>query len=73
MSGTELFPSTLWLPCLSSIRLSPVGLVLAILALIVTAVMLRYTCIGLNLRAIGGNPGPRISSGSSPEDTCFSP
>ncbi len=55
MSGTEVFPQTLWLPFLSTIRLSPVGLVLALTAVMVTAWMLRYTWVGLGLKAIGKN------------------
>jgi len=55
MSGTEVFPQTLWLPFLSTIRLSPVGLVLALAAVMVTAWMLRYTWVGLGLKAIGKN------------------
>ncbi len=56
MSGTELFSRELWLPVLRPFRLSPVGLTLAVLAVIVTALLLRYTRVGLSLRAIGGNP-----------------
>lgn len=56
MSGTELFPRELWLPMISGFRISPVGLGLALLAIIITALTLRYTRIGLNLKAIGGNP-----------------
>ncbi len=56
MSGTEIFPHTMWLPHLTSIRLSPVGLGLVTLALVITALMLRYTRIGLYLKAIGNNP-----------------
>ena len=55
MSGTEMFPAKLWLPYLESVRLSPFGLSFAILAIIVTAVMLSYTRIGLGLRAVGSN------------------
>ena len=56
MSGTETFPPELWLSHLASIRLSPVALVLVILSLIITGLMLRYSRIGLNLKAIGSNP-----------------
>jgi simple sugar transport system permease protein len=56
MSGTETFPPELWLSHLTSIRLSPAALVLVILSLIVTGLLLRYSRIGLNLKAIGGNP-----------------
>ena len=66
MSGTELFPPKLWLPYLSSIRLSPTGLSLALLAIALTAIMLRYTRIGLNLRAIGSNPHASFLFGLKP-------
>jgi len=55
MSGTELLPRELWLSYVSHIRLSPVGFILAAIAIVVTALMLRYTKIGLYLRAIGSN------------------
>jgi simple sugar transport system permease protein len=55
MSGTEIFPTDLWLPYLTALRLSPVALALVFLAVFLTAIMLRYTRIGLNLKAIGGN------------------
>ena len=55
MSGTELLPRELWLSYVSHIRFSPVGLTLAVIAIIVTALMLRYTKIGLYLKAIGSN------------------
>jgi len=67
MSGTELFPAKLWLPYLSAIRLSPVGLSFALIALIITAVMLRYSRIGLNLKAIGGNPRAACLFGLKPD------
>lgn len=67
MSGTALFPAKLWLPHLSAIRLSPVGLSFALIALIVTAVMLRYSRIGLNLKAIGGNPRAACLFGLKPD------
>jgi simple sugar transport system permease protein len=56
MSGTEPFPTELWLPHLAALRLSPVGLIFALSAVVLTALMLRYTRIGLNLKAIGNNP-----------------
>ncbi|MBW2637973.1 MAG: ABC transporter permease [Deltaproteobacteria bacterium] len=56
MSGTEVLPRELWLSYISGIRLSPLGLSLAICAIVVTAVMLRYTKIGLYLKALGSNP-----------------
>jgi ABC-type uncharacterized transport system permease subunit len=56
MSGTELLPRELWLSYISNIRFSPLGLSIALIAVIVTAVMLRYTKIGLYLKALGSNP-----------------
>jgi simple sugar transport system permease protein len=56
MSGTETFPVKLWLPHLASIRLSPLALALVVVSLILTGVLVRYTRIGLNLKAIGNNP-----------------
>lgn len=55
MSGTALFPPQLWMPYFSSIRLSPAALSLALITLVLTAFMLRYTRIGLILKAIGNN------------------
>jgi simple sugar transport system permease protein len=56
MSGTEVFPTRLWLSQLESIRLSLPALAIVCIALILTALLLRYTKIGLNLKAIGSNP-----------------
>ncbi len=56
MSGTELFPPAVWLPTLLSYRLSILGLVLAIAAILVTTFLLRHTRIGLAINAIGRNP-----------------
>ena len=56
MSGTEVFPTQLWLSQLASIRLSLPALAIVCIALILTALILRYTRIGLNLKAIGSNP-----------------
>ncbi len=66
MSGTALFPRELWLPSLGSLRLSPVGLAFALAAVAATAVLLRYTRIGLNLKAIGGNPRAAYLFGLKP-------
>ncbi|QTA92225.1 ABC transporter permease [Desulfonema magnum] len=67
MSGTELFPPKLWLSYLSFIRLSPAGLFLALIAIGVTAFMLRYARIGLSLRAIGNNPHAAYLFGLKPD------
>lgn len=55
MSGTELFSQKLWLPFLDVLRLSPLGLAFALTALVLTALILQYTRMGLNLKAIGNN------------------
>ena len=55
MSGTAPFPTDLWLPQIQALRLSPVGLGLAVAAILFSAVALRYTRMGLRLRAVGGN------------------
>jgi simple sugar transport system permease protein len=67
MSGTEIFPQELWLPFVSALRLSPGGLALALLALIVTALLLRYTHMGLNLKAIGNNREAAYLLGLNPD------
>jgi simple sugar transport system permease protein len=67
MSGTELFPQELWLPHLQAVRLSPLGLSLAVAALILTALILRYTHMGLNLKAIGNNPDAAYLFGLKPD------
>ena len=55
MSGTAPFPTDLWLPQIQALRLSPVGLGLAVAAILFSAATLRYTRMGLRLRAVGGN------------------
>jgi ABC-type uncharacterized transport system permease subunit len=66
MSGTEIFPTDLWLPYNISLRLSPIGLACAIGALILTAAMLRHTKVGLYLKAIGNNPNSSYLFGLKP-------
>lgn len=65
MSGTEIFPSELWLPYLSAVRLSPIGILFVVVSLAVSGVMLYYTRVGLNLKAIGNNPEAARISGLS--------
>jgi len=67
MSGTEVFPSELWLPYLASSRICLPGLVLALLALVVTAVILKQTRVGLNLKAIGSNRDAAYLFGLNPD------
>jgi len=67
MSGTELFPQELWLPFFPALRLSPVGLMLALTTLALTALLLRYTHMGLNLKAIGNNRHAAYLFGLKPD------
>jgi len=66
MSGTETFPIKLWLPHLASMRLSPIALTIVIISLILTGLLLKYTRIGLNLKAIGNNPNAAFLYGLKP-------
>ena len=56
MSGTQPFSPELWLPTIPSLRLPPIGLVLAVAAVLSTAWVLNRTRLGLALRGIGNNP-----------------
>ena len=67
MSGTETFPVKLWLPHLASIRLSPAALIIVIVSLILSGLLLRYTRIGLNLKAIGNNRKAAFLFGLKPD------
>jgi simple sugar transport system permease protein len=55
MSGTQPFDETLWLPMLKGTSLSPWGLALSILMVIVVYLLLRGTYFGLRLKAVGRN------------------
>lgn len=55
MSGTELFPDSLWLPTVGRTATSPIALLIAIAAVGMTLVVLRGTYFGLRLRAVGQN------------------
>lgn len=55
MSGTEPFPTRLWLPQIPELRLSIWSLVLGLLGVIVVYLMLRSTYLGLKLKAVGKN------------------
>ncbi|MEJ2038956.1 MAG: hypothetical protein P8X55_08490 [Desulfosarcinaceae bacterium] len=67
MSGTEIFPQSLWLTQLPGLRLSPLSLGLVAAAMITTALLLRYTRIGLCLKAIGSNSKSALLFGLQPE------
>ena len=66
MSGTETFPATLWLNAPALLRIPPVALALVVAALVATGLMLRYTRIGLDLKAVGRNPGAAFLYGLKP-------
>ncbi len=67
MSGTELFPIELWLSSLKGFRISPVGFSLTVAAVVLTALILRYTKIGLHLKAVGANPFASRLFGLNPD------
>ena len=67
MSGTETFPINLWLPHLASIHLSPLALSIVVVSLILTGLLIRYSRIGLNLKAIGNNPKAAFIFGLKPD------
>jgi len=56
MSGTELFGPSAWLPNFPSLALGPFELILAGVAILGAAFVLRGTMWGLKLRALGKNP-----------------
>jgi ABC-type uncharacterized transport system permease subunit len=66
MSGTEIFPRALWLHDLPSIRFSPAALAMVVISLVLTGLLLRYTRIGLNLKAIGNNQRSAFLFGLKP-------
>ncbi len=54
-SGTEPFPSSMWLPAFKGFHISPVEILIGLIAIFLIAVMLRGTYLGLQLKAIGKN------------------
>jgi len=54
-SGTQPFPSSLWLPALQDLPVSPIEVLLGLAAIAAIAVSLRGTYFGLRLKAIGKN------------------
>jgi len=54
-SGTEPFPSSLWLPAFKGFQISPIEILLGLIAIFIIALMLRGTYFGLELKAIGKN------------------
>jgi simple sugar transport system permease protein len=55
MSGTEPFREEVWLPTIAQTDVSPVALMMAIAAVLLTLITLRSTYFGLQLRAVGQN------------------
>jgi simple sugar transport system permease protein len=55
MSGTQPFDEKLWLPTLPGTGLSPWGVGLSILVVIIVYLLLRGTYFGLRLKAVGKN------------------
>jgi simple sugar transport system permease protein len=66
MSGTETFPTALWLNAPALLRIPPAALALVAAALVATGLLLRYTWIGLDLKAVGCNPGAAFLYGLKP-------
>jgi simple sugar transport system permease protein len=54
-SGTEPFPPSLWLPAFEGFQVSPIEILLGLIAIILMALVLRGTYFGLQLKAIGKN------------------
>jgi len=67
MSGTQPFSPEMWLPTLSALRLSPVGLLLTMVVLTGTGWVLKSTRLGLALKGIGHNPKAAYLHGLKPE------
>ncbi len=55
-SGTEPFPPSLWLPAWKWFQVSPIEIMIGLLAIVMVAGLLRGTYLGLQLKAIGKNP-----------------
>ena len=66
MSGTEPLHPSLWLKELKGLSLSPVSLVLALLAIGLVIYLLRSTRWGLSLKAVGQNPNAALLFGLKP-------
>ena len=54
-SGTEPFPSSMWLPAFNGFHVSPFEVLIGLIAIVMIAVVLRGTYFGLQLKAIGKN------------------
>jgi ABC-type uncharacterized transport system permease subunit len=67
MSGTQPFSPELWLSTIPSLRLPPIGLGLAVVAVLSTAWVLNRTRLGLALSGIGNNPRAAYLHGLKPD------
>ncbi len=67
MSGTEIFPTELWLTDHPWLQISLVGLLLAISVMIFTGFLLERTNMGLGLKAIGINNRSAFLFGLKPD------
>jgi ABC-type uncharacterized transport system permease subunit len=54
-SGTEPFPPSLWLPAFKGFQVSPIEILMGLIAIVLMAMVLRGTYFGLQLKAIGKN------------------
>jgi simple sugar transport system permease protein len=54
-SGTQPFPPSLWLPAFNGFQVSPIEVLLGLVAMALVTLALRGTHFGLKLRAIGKN------------------
>jgi simple sugar transport system permease protein len=67
MSGTATLSEALWLYTPAALRIPPVALVLATLALLATALLLERTRFGLAVKAVGRNPVASVLYGLRPK------
>ena len=54
-SGTEPFSPSLWLPAFKGFQVSPIEILIGLIAIVLMAMVLRGTYFGLQLKAIGKN------------------
>jgi ABC-type uncharacterized transport system permease subunit len=66
MSGTEVFPPSMWLPTLAYGRISLIGLALTLGVLLTTGWILARTRLGLALKGIGNNATAAFLQGLNP-------
>lgn len=66
MSGTEPLHPSFWLPTLGGSYLSPVSLVLTVVAFLLVVFLLLFTRWGLSLKAVGQNPDAAVLFGLKP-------